>query len=392
MQPAVADPAAVPAASPPPPTVHLLHLDAQDNGQTLALALALRSAEYPFALLCRTGSTLHAQAAAHALPVRPLPETGLLSTRMIWGFMRALRDANRSAATQPPVCLVHACDPKASALATFCTRVKRSMRLVHTLRDPDLPRKAQELKKYVRRATIAVIAESNVGKGRALITGMDPASVQAIPPGIDLESSPLRKPRLDGRFVFAVTAELLPGKGHSLLFDALVELDRLCSDGALADMPPWELRILGQGSLFAALLQEAEAKGVERHLAFLGGQDTAAMLSACDALVVPTITGDSGSSLILQGWGAGLPVLASSRPAHLEILQPGRDSLIFAPTDHMALAHQMAQLARDLSMAEGLAREGSLAVRRFDAASLAAAHMAVYRSCGPSLIERGVLL
>lgn len=383
MQPAVADPAAAPAVPHQDPTVHLLHLDAQDNGQTLALVLALQSAGYPFVLLCRTGSPLHAEAVARSLPVRPLPEAGLLSTRMIWGLMRSLRDAKRNAAAQTPPCLVHACDPKASALAAFCARVKSSMRLVHTLRDPDLPQKTQELKKY-RRSAFAVVAESSAGEKKALITGMDPALVRVIPPGIDLGASRPRKPRRDGRFVFAVTAELLPGKGHSLLLDALAELDKLRSGGALADMPPWELRILGQGPLFSALLQEAEAKGVERHLAFLGGQDTAEMLRACDALLIPAITGDSGSAMILQGWSANLPVLASSRPAHLEILQPGRDSLIFAPTDHMALAHQMAQLARDPAMAAGLAREGNLAVRRFDAASLAAAHIAVYRSCLPA--------
>lgn len=382
MRPTVADTEPVPTAVHHDPIVHLLHLDAQDNGQTLALALGLRSANYPVVILCRDGSALHAAAAAHALPVRPLAEKGLFSSRMVWGFMRSLRGAARTAG-QAPACLVHACDPGASALAAFCARAKRSIRLVHSLRDPDLPRTAQEVKRY-RRAGVAVIAESAAGKDTLLAMGLAPELVHSIPPGLAPGLSCQRTARQDGRFVFAVTGELLAGKGHSLLFDALIELDKLCSSAAITDMPPWELRILGQGPLFTPLLQEAQTKDVARHLAFLGGQNTPAMLAECDALVVPCVTGDSGSALILQGWATGLPVLASSRPAHLELLQPGRDSLIFSPTDHMALAHQMAQLARDPAMADALARQGKLASQRFPAASLAAAHIAIYRSCLPS--------
>jgi Glycosyltransferase len=101
----------------------------------------------------------------------------------------------------------------------------------------------------------------------------------------------------DERFVFVVVGALTPQKGHSVLIKAMSFLKHN------HDLPPWEVRVIGDGPLFNNILHEAKALGVEGHLALLGRQDASKLLPFCDAMIVPSVDGEGSSGTIKEAWG-----------------------------------------------------------------------------------------
>ena len=363
--------------------IYLVHLDPFDEAwrQTLALAVALRALGASPVLLCREGSALAAEASSHALELRLLPHGPWRSTSVLWAFMRALREPKRPRGEQQPSCLVHACDEGASALASFCALFRKNIRIVHSRRNLDVPLKPKRALKQYRRAAVAVVTESLQGKTALLEAGMHPPLVYHVPPWVNPGLALPRRARDDGRFVFAVSGALEANAGHALLIDALVALDALAvarEERQQGQLPPWEVRVLGQGELFHSLLEDAEHKGVARHMAFLGCFEPRDMLAQCDALLVPCTQGDSGMSSILEGWATGLPVIASDRPAHRELLEADKTGLLFNPQDPRTLALRMLHLATEPEHAAALAQGGREAAAAFSARAAAVSFLQIY--------------
>lgn len=351
--------------------VFLIHLESYSAnfGQTLALAVGLRAENWDARIVCRASCSLASTAAALGVPVHSLPDEGGSGLVMAWRLLRAMRDKKN-----PPVgpFLAHACDPAASQLVSLAWRLRKKFRIVHTRRVPVMEGNAKAIRCY-RVPQAKVITDSLAGKIALRLSGLEPHMLRTIACGLDAAPCPRRNAVAESRFVYAVTGDLTPENGHAQLFDALPGLERA------GGMPPWEVRILGDGPHFPALLETAQAKNVARHLAFLTGLHVAAELARCNALVLPAAEGESYLPLILQGWATGLPVITINRLDHAEILQNEGNCLLAQPGDPNDLAAQMIRIANDPLLRDRLVEGGTASLKQFSLQTMVAEHRRLYR-------------
>ena len=351
------------------PKVFFVHLEphSANQGQTLALAQALRAENWDVHIVCRASSRLVAAATERSLPVHTLPDTG----KGFFTAWRLLRIVRKQGVRKRKTGLLHALDPTASHVVSQAWRMDKKLRVVHTRRMPIMEPNVKAIRCY-QVPPAKIITDSLAGKIALRLSGLEPHLLHTIACAIDPSEQPARRERGDGRIVFAVTGDLMPRCGHSLLFDAMALLEKI------PELPPWEVRILGDGPCFQSLLEEARLKNVAGHLAFLGGADAGNQLCHCDILVLPAGDGESHMPLILQGWAARLPIVAINRLDHAENLQDEANCLLVQPGDAVSLANRMARLARDDAARAHLAAGGRMSLAKFTTQPMVLEHKRLY--------------
>ena len=160
-----------------------------------------------------------------------------------------------------------------------------------------------------------------------------------------------------GRFLFA--GRLTRGKGVDLLLEAVER------SGVAVD-------IVGEGELQGAVLAAARRRpDLVRVLEPVDyGPDFVALLDGYAALVVPTVT-DEQPRVIFDAFARGLAVLASATTGNRQIVEHGRNGLMFAPGDAGALAGALVEARRD---PERTAAMGAAALRDMAGRTHAAMH------------------
>lgn len=346
-----------------------LNPHSSNHGQTLAIASSLAAEGWDAHIICRSSCRLFPMAATRSLSVHVFPAEGGKSLPLAWKLLCIIRAEEKKNGAPH---LVHACDPSASQLVSLAWKLHKKLRIVHTRRVPIMETTHKGVRCY-HAPQAKIITDSLAGKIALRLSGLDPHLLYTIPCGIDPSGCPVRKDRRDGRFMFAITSELMPHRGHSQLFEALPLL------AEYNDLPPWELRILGDGPHFPEFLEEARQKNVAERLAFLGGTDPGVELAHCDALVLPAPEGESYLPLILQGWAARVSIITVNRLDHAEVLQDGTNCLCIHPGDMDGLAKQMARLATDAALRAKLVEGGKAALARFTLKTMVAEHARIYR-------------
>lgn len=118
------------------------------------------------------------------------------------------------------------------------------------------------------------------------------------------------------------------------------------------------LALAGEGPERAALEAQARELGIAGRVAFLGWrQDTGALLSACEVLVVPSRVEPLGN-VVLEGFSAGRPVVAAAADGPRELIEDGRNGLIVPIGDDAAMASAIASLLADSARARAIAAAG----------------------------------
>lgn len=340
-----------------------------NQGQTLAIASSLAREGWDAHIICRASCRLLPMAKSLSLPVHAFPDEGGKSLPMAWRLLRVIRTQEKK--NGAPY-LVHACDPTASQLVSLAWKLNKKLRIVHTRRVPIMEANHKAVRCY-QTPQAKIITDSLAGKIALRLSGLDPHLLHTITCGIDPSGYSARTERNDGRFVFAMTGELMPQRGHSQLFEALPLLE------GNTGLPPWEVRILGEGPYFSAFFAEAQQRNVTNRLAFLSGMDPDRELSRCDALVLPAPEGESYLPLILQGWAANVPVITVNRLDHAEVLQDDVNCLFIQPSDIEGLAKQMTRLAKDADLRAKLVEGGKASLARFSLRTMVTEHKRLYR-------------
>lgn len=149
-------------------------------------------------------------------------------------------------------------------------------------------------------------------------------------------------PLPDGRFIFLAAAPLEPDSGCDELIDAMAMVQ------GTEDLPPWELRLVGQGSQFTALLDKATELGVESRLALLGEQDVDAQLAAAHIAVSTARRSREQFMFLFRAWARRLPVLCTGTPEMLQFVTDRQNALVSQPGNAVALGTNMVRcLAND---------------------------------------------
>ncbi len=149
----------------------------------------------------------------------------------------------------------------------------------------------------------------------------------------------------------------------------------------LARYPGARLLVAGPGDLEAARERMTpEVSAATEFLGMVSDEDKASMLASVDLYVAPHTGGESFGIVLVEAMAAGAPVVASSLPAFLRVLDSGRTGAMFANEDPDDLARQLTALIERPAERERLSALGSQRARSFDWSVVAEDVMAVYET------------
>lgn len=180
-------------------------------------------------------------------------------------------------------------------------------------------------------------------------------------------------PRREGaNFVFAMTESFLPQSGAIPVLQAMLLLQQQ------TDLPPWEVRLYGNGSRCGEIWEEARALGVEARLCILGPQPLAEALRRCDVWLAPGQADAEVPSTFWAGFAAGIPVIYSLSHLHREFLGHARPCLALPVVSPEKLAEAMRRTLLDANEYARLAAQAGQAAAAVDGAALAGHIREVY--------------
>lgn len=344
--------------------------------QILALARALREGGVFSPCVCCPHDAPLAEAVRQAMPspataLPPLPLLPLPSTRP--GSPRSLFRLWRRQTGQRPL-LFHSFSETALQLGRHLARLRRAENTLHlhSRHTPPVP-SSRDLRLW--RQADGILCANAVIRNALATAGIAPEKLEVIHPALDTRTFPQQLPRHDGRFVFMTLEPLEEGGGVDILLKAMAALWQR------HDLPPWEVRVIGQGSRFAALLEEARALGVDARLALLGPQALEEVLPPGDAMLT-TCTLPQGNWRALAGaWSCGLPLICTATSGNRELLGSNDAALTVPPGDPQALAAAMIRLMREDTLRARLTAQGLGMRPQVDMARMTRQYEHIYMRC-----------
>jgi phosphatidylinositol alpha-mannosyltransferase len=117
---------------------------------------------------------------------------------------------------------------------------------------------------------------------------------------------------------------------------------------ALRDQIPATLTLVGAGHEEVAHMM-IDDRGVSA-LGKVSERDKLDELAAADVVCAPSLHGESFGMVLTEAFAASAPVVASDIPGYRDVVRDGRDGLLVAPGDPLALAEALRRLALDERM------------------------------------------
>ncbi|MDD6087973.1 MAG: glycosyltransferase family 4 protein [Desulfovibrionaceae bacterium] len=219
-------------------------------------------------------------------------------------------------------------------------------------------------------------ADLNVGVSREITEGMIQAGIAAektasIHSGIDITRYVPHGNEDASSFIFQCIGALTPQKGYSVLIEA-VRILQTKESGS------WHVRIAGKGPLLSTLQNQAALAGVEEKITFMGETDSRLVLPQCHAVVVPSVDGEGSSATIKEGWVTHVPVICSSLPSNLELVQDQISGLTAQTGNAEALANAMLNCMHNPILRKQVISGGTQALQHFTADHMARSYMRLY--------------
>jgi glycogen synthase len=205
--------------------------------------------------------------------------------------------------------------------------------------------------------------------------GLAPGRGTVVFNGVDLSAGPARAPRPDavgdGRYVLAL-GRVVAKKGFDLLMRSFAQVS---ADHGV------DLVIGGDGAALAELRALADSLGIADRVRFAGRlsrDEVAGAMAHAELLVVPSRLEPFGI-VVLEGWRAGTPVIATARGGPPEFVRDGVDGRIVDPFDTSALAAALDELLADPGARQAMGEAGSSHVVEFAWPEIAEQYQEVYR-------------
>lgn len=221
---------------------------------------------------------------------------------------------------------------------------------------------------------------------RAIALGADPERIGVIPYGVDTgRFHPEAGTRLERRaqlgagsrtLLIATAGRLVRKKGFEHLIDAL------------ALLPDALLAIAGEGSLREELKQRAREGRVLERIRFLGNRpqdDVAALFSAADLIVTPSVRDDSGNvdglpNVVMEALASGTALVTTAAGGIGAVVEDDVTAVVVPERDAPALAAAILRLGADPAARERIgAAARRLVERQFGWAQTAVQLEAAYQ-------------
>jgi phosphatidyl-myo-inositol alpha-mannosyltransferase len=183
------------------------------------------------------------------------------------------------------------------------------------------------------------------GRYRVIPNGVHLCDRAAPAPGCAGEGEPLR-------IVFV--GQAVERKGLPVLLKAFE---------ALRDQIPATLTLVGASREEVAHMM-LDDRGVDA-LGKVSEERKLAELARAEVLCAPSLHGESFGMVLTEAFAAGTPVLASDIPGYRDVVRDGRDGMLVAPGDALALAEALRSLALDRGLREGMAASARERAERF---------------------------
>ncbi len=326
-------------------------------------------------LVCRAGAEVAGAVKNPGVRVRPLPFRGDHDLVFIGRLRRVIREE------QPDLLHVHS--RSGDYLAALAGRLEH-IPMVHSRRVDNPPRWFDIRWKFPLFERIVTISEGI--RAVLLSAGLPDAQVVCVPSAVDTERYRpggerdwfLREFGLaENALVIGVIAQLIPRKGHEVLFDALPEI--------LARHPALSVLLFGKGPLEAELRREVQARGYQGRVVFAGYRaDMRRVIPCLDLVAHPAWMEGLGVSL-LETAACGVPIVAARAGGIPEIVHHGVNGRLIEPGDSRALADHLEELLNSAERRREFGEAGRrLVLERFAVERMVAGNYGVYRA----MVER----
>lgn len=189
------------------------------------------------------------------------------------------------------------------------------------------------------------------------------ADYRVLPNGVDPSRFHPRVPALpddddSGAPTILFVGRFYPRKGFPILLAALPRI--------AARIPGARLLVVGDGPLdpwYRALARRAPCD--VRFLGELSWADIPRAYGSADVFVAPSTGSESFGIVHLEAMASGVPIVASDIEGYREILDPGREALLFPNRDERSLADAVIRVLRDPELARSMAAAGRRKAERY---------------------------
>jgi phosphatidyl-myo-inositol alpha-mannosyltransferase len=158
-----------------------------------------------------------------------------------------------------------------------------------------------------------------------------------------------------------------PRKGLDVLLEAMQELP--------AGVRLW---VGGDGPETTALRQRYAGDARIEWLGRVSEREKVARLKAADVFCAPSLGGESFGVVLIEAMAASTAVVASDLPGYANVARAGRDALLVAPGDPVALAGALRSVLDDDALAGGLVASGRERAAEFSMQRLAEIYLEAY--------------
>jgi len=198
-------------------------------------------------------------------------------------------------------------------------------------------------------------------------------SVETIPNGVDTDRFSPAENQNRSPVTILFVGRLEPYKGLSTLLRAASVIKERASR-------PFEVRIVGDGSLRSTLESEAQQLGLNRDVSFEGwidAHDIPQVYKEAEIFVLPSVV-EGMPNGVLEAMASGLPTIASRVPGTEDLIEDGKNGLLCTPEDVGALTEALEMMVGNdvLRRQAGIAARRSAHSRSWD--SVAEAYLQVY--------------
>lgn len=202
------------------------------------------------------------------------------------------------------------------------------------------------------------------------------AAIDIVPNGVDLDEpggSPLAG--LGARSYVLGIGRMVAVKGFDTLIRAYADgVRRGRIAGAI------DLVLAGDGPDRSQLEALALTEGIASRVRFLGAldrPDVVAVMRDAALLIVPSRVEAFGIT-ILEGWRAGIPVIATNHGGPAELISDGANGLLITPGDVSEVSRAMIKVLGDRALASSLGEQGRETVKTFTWSSAVDRYREVY--------------
>lgn len=211
-----------------------------------------------------------------------------------------------------------------------------------------------------------VVVASSFTKQRAIRCGVDPAKIEVVSNGVDVQqfypgpksSSIVQSLALEGKKVLLCLARLDRRKGQDKLIDAMPEI--------LAQVPETVLLLVGGGedrSRLETLVTERKLQEQVRFTGPISQSDVVEFYRTADVYVMPNRTMENGDTegfglVFLEAGACGKPVIGGRAGGVPEAIIDGETGLLVDGTSSAEIGAACIRLLADTKLAQGMGAKG----------------------------------